>query len=96
MNNLCDWLKNLLAWKKKFFCICIYKMNIFALLTAEAWKKSDVQFMEYGCEMWINQKHLQKKLDIANVADRTQYSISEFKKMRCKIQKCGEYQPCRH
>ena len=72
--------------------MCIYKMNIFALLTAEAWKKSDVELMEYGGEMWTNQKHLQKKLDISNVADRTQYSISE---MRCKIQKCGQYQPCR-
>ena len=36
-----------------------------------------------------------KKLDVANIADRTQYYSSEFKKMRCEIQECGKYQPCR-
>ena len=36
-----------------------------------------------------------KKLDMANVADRTQYYSSKFKKMRCKIQECGKYQSCR-
>ena len=67
-------------------------MNIFALFTAEAWKKNDVEVIEYGSEIWINQKHLEKKLDIANIADRTQYYSSEFKKMRCEIQECGKYQ----
>ena len=38
---------------------------------------------------------MKKKLDIANIADRTQYYSSEFKKMRCEIQECGKYQPCR-
>ena len=51
--------------------------------------------IEYGSEIWINQKHLEKKLDIANIADRTQYYSSEFKKMRSEIQECGKYQPCR-
>ena len=60
----------------------------------EAWNKNDVEVIEYGSEIWINQKHLEKKLDIANIADRTQYS-SEFKKMRSEIQECGKYQPCR-
>ena len=36
-----------------------------------------------------------KKLDMANVADRTQYYSSKFKKVRCKIQEYGQYQPCR-
>ena len=44
---------------KKFF-VCMYKMNTFALFTAEAWKKNDVEVIEYGGEIWINQKHLQK------------------------------------
>ena len=43
----------------------------------------------------INQKHLEIKIDIANIADGTQYYSSEFKKMRCEIQECGKYQPCR-
>ena len=36
-----------------------------------------------------------KKLDIVNIADRTQYYSSELKKMICEKQKCGKYQPCR-
>ena len=70
-------------------------MNIFALFTTEAWEKNDVEVIEYGSEIWINQKHLEKKLNTANIADRTQYYSSEFRKMRCDIQKSGKYQPCR-
>ena len=77
-------------------CVCVYvKMNTFVLFTAEAWKKNDVEVIEYGGKIWINQKHLEKKLSIANIADRSQYYSSEFKKMRCEIQECGKYQPCR-
>ena len=36
-----------------------------------------------------------KKLDIANIADRTQYYSSKFRKMRCEIKECGKYQLCR-
>ena len=53
-------------------------MNTFALLTAEAWGKNDAEVIEYGGEIWINQKHLEKKLDILNIADRIQYNPSEF------------------
>ena len=70
-------------------------MNIFALFTAEAWKKNGVKAIEYGSEIWINRKHLEKKFDIANIADRSQYHSPEFKKMRCELQECGKYQPCR-
>ena len=46
-------------------CVCVYiykhiKMNTFALLTVEAWRKNDVEVVEYTGERWINQKHLQK------------------------------------
>ena len=41
-------------------------------------EKIDVEVIQYGSEIWINQKHLEKKLDIANIADRTQYYSSEF------------------
>ena len=70
-------------------------MNTFALLTAEAWRKDDVEAMENAGEIWINQTHLQEKLHVANIADKTQYYSSEFKKMRCEIRECGNYQPCR-
>ena len=36
-----------------------------------------------------------RKVWFANISDRTQYYSSEFKKMRCEIQECGNYQPCR-
>ena len=58
-------------------------------------KKKGVEVIEYGGEIWVNQKHLEKKLGIANISDKTQYYSSELKKMRCEIQKCGNYQPCR-
>ena len=58
-------------------------------------EKNDVEVIEYGGEIWINQKHLEKKLDIVNIADRTQYYSSKLKKMRCEIQECGKYQPSR-
>ena len=41
--------------------------------------KNDAEVIEYGGEIWINQKHLEKKLDIVNIADRIQYYFSEFK-----------------
>ena len=57
--------------KKKIFFLCIYKMNTFALFTAEEWKKMMLKLQNMDGEIWINQKHLEKKLDIANIADRT-------------------------
>ena len=53
------------------------------------------QLIEYDGEILINQKYHEIKIDMANVADRSQYYSSEFKKMRCEIQDCGKYQPCR-
>ena len=68
---------------------------MFALFTAESWGKNAIDVIEYCGEIWVNQKHLEKKLGIANISDKTQYYSSELKKMRCKLQKCGNYQPCR-
>ena len=72
----------------------MYKMNVFTLLTARTWKKNDVEVIEYDGKIWINQGELGKNLDIANIADRTQYYSGELK-MRCEIQECGKYQPRR-
>ena len=60
-------------------------MDSFALFTANAWRKNDVEVIEYGGKIRINQGHLQEKLGIANIADRTQYYSHEFKKRRCEI-----------
>ena len=32
---------------------------------------------------------------ISNISDKTQYYSSEFLKIRCEIQECENYQPCR-
>ena len=31
--------------------MCMYKMNIFALFTANAWRKNDVEAIEYDGEI---------------------------------------------
>ena len=54
----------------------MYKMNIFTPFTAKAWRKNGVEAIEYGGEIWINLKHFEKELDIANITDRTQYYSS--------------------
>ena len=59
-------------------CVCIYKMDSFAPLTGNAWRKSNIEAIEYSGKIWINQGHLKEKLDIANVSDRTQYYSGEF------------------
>ena len=49
----------------------MHKMNIFTPFTAKEWRKNGVEAIEYGGEIWINQKHFEKELDIANITDRT-------------------------
>ena len=73
----------------------IYKMNAFTPFTVKARKKKDFEVVEYCGKIWMNQEHLEEKLDIANITDRTQNHSSKFKKMRSQIQKCGKYEPCR-
>ena len=73
----------------------MYKMDSFALFTAKPWRKKDVENTECGGKIWINQAHLQEKLGIANIADRTQHYFDKFSKMRSEIQECGKYQPCK-
>ena len=58
----------------------MYKRDSFALFTAHAWRKNVVEVIEYGGEIWMNQGHLQEKLDLSNISDRTQYYSDEFEK----------------
>ena len=76
-------LLNIQAIKKIYFLVCIYKMDSFALFTVNTWRKNDVEAIEYSAKIWINQSHLQEKLDIANISNRTQYYSDKFTKMRC-------------
>ena len=57
--------------------------------------KKGIKAIEYGGEIRINQLHLEKKLGIRNISDKTQYYSSEFEKLRFEMQECGKYQPCR-
>ena len=64
--------------KKYIFFLCMHKMNSFALFTANAWRKNDVEVTEYGDKIWINQGHLQEEFGIANITDRTHCYSDEF------------------
>ena len=52
-------------------------MNSFALLTTNAWRKNDVEVIEYGGKIWINQGHLQEKLGFSNSFNKSQYYPAE-------------------
>ena len=65
--------------KKVIFFLCMYKMDSFSLITANAWRKNDVEVVKYGGKIWINQGHLQEKLGIVNIDDRTQHYSDEYK-----------------
>ena len=57
--------------------------------------KNGVEVIEYAGQVWINQKNLEKKTWYCKYI--WQNSILFLKipqKMRCEIQKCGNYQPC--
>ena len=55
-------------------------MDYFALFTAKAWRKNDIETIKYGRETLVNQGHLQERLDITKISDRTQYYSNEFPK----------------
>ena len=57
--------------KKKLLCLYI-KNECVCSIHCRSMEKNDVEVIEYGSEIWINQKHLEQKLDIANMADRNQ------------------------
>ena len=42
--------------------------------------EKNVEVIEYGGKIWINQGNLQEELGIANIAARTQYYSDEFLK----------------
>ena len=97
-----NWLKNIVKNNQKllnilhhqknlfFVCVCIQWMHLLYSLQKHG-KKMMLKLVKNGSEMRINQKHLEKSLDIANIADRSQYYSSKFRKIRRKIQECGKY-----
>ena len=53
-------------------------MDSFASFTANTWRNNGAEVIEYGGEIWINQGHLQEKLNLSNISDRTQYYSDKF------------------
>ena len=89
---------NIYGIKKTFFlsCVCINEWLICSIYycksnSAKAWEKNVVEAIEYYGRIWVNQWHL----GITNTSHRAQYYSDEFKKMKCEIQECSKYQPCR-
>ena len=62
------------------YFLCKYKNEQICSFTTKAWKKDGVEAIECSNEIWVNQKHFKKQLDIANISERTQYYSSEFKR----------------
>ena len=58
-------------------------------------EKNGVEEINYDSKKWINQTQLGNALDHSNIASRTQYYSSEYKRKRYEIQDCEDCQPCR-
>ena len=56
----------------------MYNMASFVLFTVNAWRENGVEIIEYSDEIWINQEHLQEKLYLSKIYDRTQYYSDKF------------------
>ena len=72
--------------------ISMYKMYKYGIKT---WKKNGVEAINYDIKKWINQTQLENTLGHSNIASRTQYYSSKFKRKMYEIQECEDYQPCR-
>ena len=66
--------------KNFIFFVCMYKMHFFALFTANAWRKNDVEVMEYVGEIWINKKTLKKNLVLQILLIELSIVLTNFKK----------------
>ena len=71
----------------------MYKNEYICSIHCRSMEKNDVEVIEYGSEIQINQKHLEKIPDIANIADRTQHYSSEFKKSDVKYRSVVNINP---
>ena len=68
-------------------------MKSFSIKT---WNNNDVEAIKYDCKKWINEKHLETALGYKNLAsNKTKFYSDKFKKARCEIQDCEDFQPCR-
>ena len=89
-NNQKLW--NIYTIKKILFCLCIKCIKTYSIKT---WKKNDVEAINYDGKKWINRTQLGNALGYSNIAPRTQYYSSKFKRKRYETQDCEDYEPCR-
>ena len=70
----------------------MYKMHTYSI---KIWKKNSVEAINCDGKKWINETQLENGLGYLNIASRTQYYSSEYKRKSHEIQDCEGYQPCR-
>ena len=54
-------------------------------------EKNDVEVIEHGGEIWINQKYLEKNLILQILQTELNIILQDLKIMRCEIQEFGKY-----
>ena len=65
-------------------------------VSIKTWNNNGVGAITYDGKKWINEKQLETALGYKNLAsNKTQFYSDEFKKIRCEIQDCENFQPCR-
>ena len=69
----------------------MFKMHTCSIKT---WKNS-VEAINYNGKKWINQTQLGNALGHSNIASRTQYYSSEYKRKSYQKQYCEDYLPWR-
>ena len=62
----------------------MYKIDPFALFTANAWRKKDVEDIECDGKIWINQTHLKKNLVLQILLTELSITLTNFKKRDAK------------
>ena len=78
--------------KKNIFLFCVYKI---VKITKETWEKNDVEVIAFNGKKWLNEKHIETRLEHSNLPAITNKCDLMYKKCRFKLQNCGKNQPCR-
>ena len=57
--------------------------------------KNDVEVIIFNEKKWLNEKHVEVRLQHSNLPHITNQYSSELKNQRQELPNCGKYQPCR-
>ena len=64
-------------------------------ITKETWEKTEVEVIIFNGKKWLNEKHIEKQLELSNLPSVTLQYSSDLRKQREELQDCGNKQPCR-